>query len=49
MPMTIGSLIAATVIGPLAFLFFRDLLEKRRDRRLKKRKMNAKFKTNSAE
>ena len=49
MPMTIGSLIAAAVIGPLAFLFFRDLLERRRDRRLRKRKMNAKFKTNSTE
>ena len=44
MPMTIGSLIAAAVLGPLSFFFFRNLLVKRRERRKKKRKMNAKYK-----
>ena len=44
MPMTIGSLIAAAVIGPLSFFFFRNLLLKRRERKLRKRKMNAKYK-----
>ena len=42
--MTIGSLIAAAVIGPLSFFFFRNLLLKRRERKLRKRKMNAKYK-----
>ena len=44
-PMTIGSLITAIVLGPVSFFFFRDLLQRRRNRRLKKRKMNARFKS----
>ncbi len=48
MPMTLGSLIVATILGPVAFFFFRSLLEKRRDRRLRRRKMNAKFKLQSS-
>ena len=45
MPMAIGSIIVAGLLGPISFFFFKSLLQKRRERRLRKRKMNAKFKS----
>ena len=44
MPMTLGSLVMAAILGPITFFVCRYALEKRRERRKKKRLRKAKLK-----